>query len=1401
MNFFKIFLALFIFNIYSFAGVTFYDFWIKDSPYLEGKTNNFDAQFKIKNTGSSSLYIQQVEVTILNSNGSYNSNCWYKNVNKTLYPNSSYSSGIGYCTLNSTGDFKVVAKVKYGNNYYDSPTKHSITVTAPVNNAPTIEKSGTQPTTVEVGKPIAFALRAKDSDGNLSSVDFDWNDGSSNEVVGKSAAGTYENLVFSRTFNKTGNFTASATAYDKDGAKSGRIQFSFSVTAPVNNAPTIEKSGTQPTTVEVGKPIAFALRAKDSDGNLSSVDFDWNDGSSNEVVGKSAAGTYENLVFSRTFNKTGNFTASATAYDKDGAKSGRIQFSFSVTAPVNNAPTIEKSGTQPTTVEVGKPIAFALRAKDSDGNLSSVDFDWNDGSSNEVVGKSAAGTYENLVFSRTFNKTGNFTASATAYDKDGAKSGRIQFSFSVTAPVNNAPTIEKSGTQPTTVEVGKPIAFALRAKDSDGNLSSVDFDWNDGSSNEVVGKSVAGTYENLVFSRTFNKTGNFTASATAYDKDGAKSGRIQFSFSVTAPVNNAPTIEKSGTQPTTVEVGKPIAFALRAKDSDGNLSNVDFDWNDGSSNEVVGKSAAGTYENLVFSRTFNKTGNFTASATAYDKDGAKSGRIQFSFSVTAPVNNAPTHISTTITPTQIIEAEDINIKTIFNDVDGDFIVNVKVRYKNINSLSWTELNLSHLSTESNNEIFTGTISGGLVSGEYELQVQASDKENLTDSDVLHTTDWIAVNSFIVKEKGNNIPEIIHISTSGTSTSNSIKTNEETLTVTLKIKDIDGNIDRLEFDFDKDYDLTEDNEKQNFFFNTTDKEITQTISFQYTDDYLENCPNLSGQLYSDILYDGTCWKNHKRWKAIVYDKKGNSTTLIQEGDATHIYSSDGLEKYQLEKKNKEKNVKVEELEKNKKNYDDYISSLLENIDKTLKENDPKLGKFEEQEQIFELSKGGDIISSKLRITYVGREDENDTSNYPANVVLSIKRKDTPIYIGNKEFNSIAYNLEHLKAILDLSNKYIYDEIFFKNICSKDDNQVIGVCQAVELESIITEESVKDIASAISDKMGSSVSEISKATRDGVLKATKEIVSSYAETPQDLANAATIVFGFTKDLIKNPKETINNSIDKVNETAEILGMFKDELLEVIPNLSDIISHFTPVEKAFFTAYITTHVAHELAPTSKLKLAKLAKTDKIKRAKWLRISKLLQISKELGYKIKYSYLINFNDKDFDVIDRILTRKYENNPLTKSEHVILSLLEKDRKSEWRPWLLNMWYGNVFNDKRRDNFDYNEVYILGKNGDYYRLDSFNTKKQPKGIFSRKDTQMSEQPEQAIKYLDEFAEKYPSGAQIANVPSSQKMGITGTLKGQMYLEVPVQNNSIPQNILDHAKDLKIKIRDIDGKIY
>jgi len=143
-----------------------------------------------------------------------------------------------------------------------------------------------------------------------------------------------------------------------------------------------------------------------------------------------------------------------------------------------------------------------------------------------------------------------------------------------------------------------------------------------------------------------------------------------------------------------------------------------------------------------------------------------------------------------------------------------------------------------------------------------------------------------------------------------------------------------------------------------------------------------------------------------------------------------------------------------------------------------------------------------------------------------------------------------------------------------------------------------------------------------------------------------------------------------------------------------------------------------------------------------------------------------------------------------------------------------------AFNKARAKFYPFNEVYLEAPKKainlpegsptrhQYVRLDSYNP--HTGEIVSRKYTQLSEVSEEtAIRYLKELSDKYAPGTKIADVPSNISGANAGIFKanngkvldGQMILEVPVQKKPIPQNVINYADKLRIKIRNTNNKLY
>src|SRR3954452_8577331 len=177
--------------------------------------------------------------------------------------------------------------------------------------------------------------------------------------------------------------------------------------------------------------------------------------------------------------------------------------------------------------------------------------------------------------------------------------------------------------------------MTFTAADSDANLSNVDVNWNDGTA--VEHKTVSGSQASVTFSRSYSAARTVNWSATAYDVLSAASTQLSGSFTVTAPINHAPTLTLNSTSGASVTTNQSYSITVTAADSDANLSNVDVNWNDGTA--VEHKTVSGSQASVTFSRSYSAARTVNWTANAYDLSNAASNQLTGSFTVTARVNH------------------------------------------------------------------------------------------------------------------------------------------------------------------------------------------------------------------------------------------------------------------------------------------------------------------------------------------------------------------------------------------------------------------------------------------------------------------------------------------------------------------------------------------------------------------------------------------------------------------------------------------------------------------------------------------------------------------------------------------------------------------------------------------
>ena len=156
--------------------------------------------------------------------------------------------------------------------------------------------------------------------------------------------------------------------------------------------------------------------------------------------------------------------------------------------------------------------------------------------------------------------------------------------------------------------------------------------------------------------------------------------------------------------------------------------------------------------------------------------------------------------------------------------------------------------------------------------------------------------------------------------------------------------------------------------------------------------------------------------------------------------------------------------------------------------------------------------------------------------------------------------------------------------------------------------------------------------------------------------------------------------------------------------------------------------------------------------------------------------------------------------NPGNEDKEIVAEIeVDPTKKKSLPEWLKERFdAGNQFNKDNRPNYPYNEVEVSGEKKNYV-VDSYKPNEE---IVSRKYTQLLEvQESTGIGYLNELEFKYSPGSVITDSQFNPNVLKGGTLQGDMILEIPVQTNPVPQNIIDVATKKGITIRDVTGKVY
>jgi hypothetical protein len=547
----------------------------------------------------------------------------------------------------------------------------TVTVNPPANTAPTIAWTST-PGTVASGQSYTISAHGYDADGNLTEVNI-WRNGSAYAFAG-GGNGTDGDSGNSST--DTGPLTVvfTAEAVDANGARSSLISQTVTINAPATVSASITASpatGTAPGATTITWSSANATAVSVSGNGLTS-----SAASGSQGVSGLPSGTHTYTVTAQ--GAGGPVTQTAT---------------FTVGPPANTAPTISWN-TTPGTVASGQSYTISAHGHDADGNLTEVNV-WRNGVPYALAG-GGNGTDGDSGNPSTDTGPLTVTYTADAVDSNGARSGTISQTVTISAPAavaasisaiptaSTAPgsaTITWSSVNATAVSVsgnglassaangsqavsGLPAgvhSYTITAQGPGGPVTqsatitvtaaasvsasisaspssaaapaAATITWSSANATAVAvsgpGLSSAATAGSQSVSGLSAGVHSFTI--TAQGPNGPASDTATVTVS-TAP-NSAPTVAWN-TTPGTVASGQSYTVSAHGHDQDGNLTNVNV-WRNGVP-YAFGGGGNGTDNDSGNSSTDSGPLTVVYTAEAMDATGLRSATISQTVTVTAP---------------------------------------------------------------------------------------------------------------------------------------------------------------------------------------------------------------------------------------------------------------------------------------------------------------------------------------------------------------------------------------------------------------------------------------------------------------------------------------------------------------------------------------------------------------------------------------------------------------------------------------------------------------------------------------------------------------------------------------------------------------------------------------------
>jgi PKD repeat protein len=248
-------------------------------------------------------------------------------------------------------------------------------------------------------------------------------------------------------------------------------------------------------------------------------------------------------------------------------------------------PPIAQFTASQTTVDTGISIQFdASSSHDPDGTITGYQWTFGDGA-----------TATGVTTSHSYTTAGSYTVQLTVTDNDGSTN-----SCQNTITIHDRPPIAQFSASSRTVYTNVNIQFDASASyDPDGTITT--YSWNFGDGNTAIG---------VTTSHSYYSASVYTVTLTVTDNYGS-TGSSQTTITVQNRPQNQPPTARFTASNTTVETGSTVSLdASGSHDSDGTITNYQWNFGDGA-----------TSSGITTSHAYIENGTYTITLTVTDNGG------------------------------------------------------------------------------------------------------------------------------------------------------------------------------------------------------------------------------------------------------------------------------------------------------------------------------------------------------------------------------------------------------------------------------------------------------------------------------------------------------------------------------------------------------------------------------------------------------------------------------------------------------------------------------------------------------------------------------------------------------------------------------------------------------------